>query len=147
MDRRQFIRTGSVVAAGAVLAARSAVATGIGGSNILPASVKPASRYRVRFRYGFLPGLCGAWIRVAELGNATQPIPFRLIVSTTADMKNVVSSDMYYANPRHSFATRTKFSTRGYRHLFVQVRLADDPKIASQVWPIRRHRKKAPVNA
>lgn len=144
MDRRQFIRTGSAVAAGAAFATRAAFSTSAipGGAS----GYIPASSYHVRFRYGFLPGQCAAWVRVARMGNATEAIPFQLIVSTTADMKSVVSSDMFYANPGRSFATRTKFSTRGYRHLFVQVRLVDDPKVVSRVWQIRRRRKKVAAN-
>lgn len=135
------MRAGGAVTAGAILVAQGAAAsvatTAIGaGESTNP--TRAYGKYNVRFRYGRMPGYCGLWMRVSELGNADTPIPFELVTSTTADMKSVVSMDHFFANPRSSYIVRTRVKTAGLARIYVQIRLTNNPKIVSRVWTIHR---------
>lgn len=137
---------GAVVAAGALVATQAMSTNAVGATQARQLGVagglsaaRSYGKYNVRLRYGRLPGYCGLWLRVSELGNADTAIPFQLLVSTTPDMASLISSSSFYANPTSSFIVRTKVRTQGLPRIYVQVRLVGNPRIVSHVWTIHRH--------
>lgn len=121
---------------------------GAGSIALNPAVAKslgalPNSKYRYRCRYSVTSrGMLSMWIRVKPIGDMSKSVPYKLIVSSDSEGKNILGNVSSVSEPECAYVSRvavnlTKSGWKTGSPLYYRFLLGSE-QIASKTWNTSR---------